>query len=120
MNFNKILNEIVDVVLKEEEQNNPFGSPPVPSSTNTTNMEQQPPEDSLENLPPKEEALKVAKDMLSKTRNVPELLKVVKGVVQARYPGFQGAEEVVQALGQETDETLKTVGFQLDRYLKAL
>lgn len=115
-NLYRLIAESILSELREAEEN-PFGAPTPTSGT-------QPIEggEGMEEVPktPEEEVMELAQEMSTHTRDVPSILRGIKGIIQTKYANPAQANGLVGMLQQTNDETLKAVAVQLDRYLRAI
>ena len=113
----KMIAEQIVHGLKEVDEE-PFGAPKTPSSTPSQPSSGTPPIGETET--PEQEVLSFAQEMTTHTRDVPSILRGINGIIQNKYPNLRDAQKLVGMLQATQNETLKTVAFQLDRYLKAV
>ena len=115
-NLYRILAESILSGLREVEEN-PFGAPPQVSGTQPIEGGEE-----MDETPksPEEEVMELAQEMSVHTRDVPSILRGIKGIIQTKYANPAQASGLVGMLQQTNDETLKAVAVQLDRYLRAI
>lgn len=66
---------------------------------------------------PEEEIVDIAKGVSEKTKELPEILKAVKGAIQDKYGSPTEAIPVVQALLNSDNPTLKALAPRLNQFL---
>lgn len=102
------------------------GSPPqastdptgAPTDNTTQSTDAQPPSPPEPEKTTEQQVVDIALELTKQTKEIPELLRGVKGAIQDKYDSVESAIPVLQALINSNNPTLKALVPRLEQFLK--